>query len=78
MCGDSMPKLADSSAFPGKICRSRDEGENLPWKARKQITDRFCALDNEGAFPGSNTFVLKECSQTRALRTRQNGKAGIT
>jgi hypothetical protein len=32
----------------------------LPWKARKKITNGLDALDNEGSFLGSYSFVLKE------------------
>jgi hypothetical protein len=32
----------------------------LPWKAGKKITNRLGALDDEGAFLGSYSFVLKE------------------
>ena len=36
----------------------------------------FSAFGDEGAFLGSYSFVLKECSKTHALRTRQSRKGG--
>jgi hypothetical protein len=58
-CG-LLPKTADSGDLPCKVRWGHDEGEDLLWKAGKKITNRLGALDDEGAFLGSYSFVLNE------------------
>jgi len=53
-----MSKTADRRLLPQKICWRHHEGENLPWEARKDVTNGFGAFDDEGPLLGSYSFIL--------------------